>query len=504
MKYQLQKFEYVNHKHPLRLVLLFFILIILSSFPQISVWAQDPPPELEPQKVTAIYEGTCGEQDYQDTLEVWNVGAAGGEEYAQAVLTGPTCLTVDDGEPILKASKTFYGTFSGGPNGIVKQRGNYNVDLQFVDGKRVEMVGYDYVMIVQNPEAFTATTQDCEAKINLPSELKPGDDIWMSASYTDLDGVPIASEKIISEAWIINGKAGVMLTTWDGEAMNIELQYTCPDGNAHTTNYVLPAYQEEVVQAPDQNVDVPPEEVEVLPEDPKQASPENDNTGDNKITQSPLLPIVVIVGILAIGGAVLLGTGAVIFGVGKATGIIGGDPQKPMDSKSVARSTPQNPVAPKPIARPTPHISPSPPEPVKDLHPDYPKPLTEAEMSNLKHRKAEMEQAIEEYKHDWQETNKKLHRLQKMHKKNLIKRMLQLGLETEDIIGIKNPTDLVTKILSEPIEDAVGKPSPEKETEILLATDKIINNMKGKLEELQGNVRYLRTEIHNINKNLNS
>ena len=492
MKYQMLKLEYINPKHALRFVFLLFILIILLSLSPISVWAQEPTPELEPQKVTAIYEGTCGEQDFQTTLEVWNVGAAGGEEYAQAVFTTATCMTVNVDEPYVKANEPIYGTFSGGPNGVAKIVGNLNIVFHFVDGTRVEVAGYE--MIVQNPEAFPATTQDCETKISLPSELKPGDDIWMSASYTDLDGVPIASEKIISEAWIINGKAGVMLTTWDGKAMNIELQYTCPDGNAHTTNYDLPAYQEGIVPAPAPDVDVSPEE-------PEQASPENNTTGNNKTTRSPLLPIVVILGILAIGGGVLVGTGVVIYGVGKATGIIGGKPQKPAPP-SVTKTPPQKPVAPKPIAKPIPHISPAPPKPVKNIHTNSPKPLTEAEFSNLKHRKVEMEKTIEEYKLEWRETNEKLHRLQRMHKKNLIKRMLQLGLETHDIVGVKNPVDLVTKILSAPVEDAIGKPSPEKETEVLLAMDKLINNMKGNLEALQGNVRYLRTQIRNINKKL--
>jgi hypothetical protein len=487
MKSRMLKFEQMNPKHALRFVFLLFVLIVLLSFSPTSVWAQDPPPEIEPQKVTAIYEGTCGEQDFQPTLEVWNVGAAGGDEYAQAVLTSLTCID-DVDEPYVQVNEPLYGTFSGGPNGVAKIRGYMNVDFQFVDGTRVEVVGFDYVMIVQNPEAFPATTQDCEAKIGLPSELKPGDDIWLSASYTNLDGAPIAPEKIISEAWIINGKAGVRLTTWDGKAMNIELQYTCPDGNAHTKNYDLPAYQEGIAPAPAPDVDVPPEE-------PEQVSPEN------KITQSPLLPIVIILGILAIGGGALVGTGVVIYGVGKATGIIGGKPQKPA-APSVTRTPPQKPVAPKPVAKPTPHVSPSSPEPVKNIHTDSPKPLTEAEISNLKRRKTEMEQTIEEYKLEWQETREKLQKLQRLHKNNLIKRMLQLGLETEDIVSVKNPVDLVTKILSEPVEDAMGKPSPEKETAILLATDKLIHSMEGKLEGLQGSVKYLRTEIRNINKKL--
>ena len=508
MKCQLLKLEYMNPKHAGRSVWLLFILIILISFSPLSVGAQEPTPEIEPQKVTAIYEGTCGEQDYQITLEVWNVGAAGGDEYAQAVVTGPTCWVVNDGEPELISHEPFYGTFSGGPNGVVTMDNSNLVDLQFIDGTQVQMVGQDNIMIVQNPEAFTATTQDCEAKISLPSELKPGDDLWMSASYTDLEGAPIASEKMISEAWIINGKAGVMLTTWDGKAMNIELQYTCPNGNAHITNYDLPAYDEEIFASPAPNVDVPLEEpspaldVDVPPEEPEQAASENNTTGNHKTTRSPWLPIVVILGILAIGGGALVGTGAVIYGVGKATGIIGGKPQKPVAPKSVAQPTPQKPVAPESIAKPTPHISTAPPKPVKDIHTDYPKPLTEAEISNLKHRKAEMENTIEEYKHEWQETREKLHKLQRLHKKNLIKRMLQLGFETEDIVSVKNPTDIAIKILSVPVDDAVGKPSPEKETEILLATDKLIHSMEGKLEELQGNVRYLRAEIRKINKKL--
>lgn len=455
--------------------LLFAIVILISISPS-SVWAQEP--EVVPQIVTLFNETEmCGNQVHRFTLEIWNVGSEGGDAYAEAIVSGYDCVNDEFGN-ILKQYPV--GTFSGGPNGIVNFESSGA--CQLVDGKTLQCGETGVIFwIVQNPEAFDAwlaEPKDCTASISLPSGLKSGDDIWMSATYADLDGVALASETIISEAWIINGQAGVMLTTWDGKAMKIELQYTCPDGTAHTAVYDLPASQESIPISPPETAP----DVAVPPEQPELAPPENNTIENNETKPSPLIPLVVIVGILAVGGSALVGTGAIIYGIVRTTGIIGGKTTTP----------------PKPVSPP----SQTPIKSDRPLHFDYPKPPTKQEFANLKLRRADMDATIEEYKSEWQETKQVLHRLQRTQKKNLIKRMLQLGIETQDIVGVKNPVDVATKILSIPVEAAIGKPSPEEETKILLAMDKLINNMKGKLKELQGNVKHLRKEIRKIDKKL--
>lgn len=519
MRNQPPRLNHTTLKRNIRLVFLFLILILCS--PSL-VWAQEPGPEVVPQIVTLLGETeTCGDQVWPFTIEIWNVGTEGGEAYAQAVVSGYDCVNDKFGDIL----KTFpVGTFSGGPNGILTIEGTDGtlVPWQLVDGKEVKNVADgQVVMIVQNPEAFDGfitappPPKDCTAAISLPPDLKPGDDIWVTATYADLEGAPLASDTIISEGWIINGQAGALLTTWDGQAIAIELQYTCPDGTAHSTTYNLPAQPKVTETAPlptaeDSDVVVQPEEPApapplaaeadeaVQPEEPAPAAPE-DTPADSE--RSPWVPVL-IAGALAVGGAGVLGAGAIIYGIVKSTGIVGGKPPKPTGPKPAAQPPGgQQPAVPaEPVSAPPPQPPSTADQP---LHFDYPEPLTPQEISNLKNRRAEMEATIEDYKHDWQATYEQLQRLQRTQKKNLIKRMLQLGLETQDIVGVKNPTDLATKILSIPLEEAIGKPSPEKETEILLAMDKLIQNMKGKLGELQGNVKYLRNEIRNIDKKLN-
>jgi len=327
MKLQLLKLKRTSLKHFLRLI---FLLLILILFSPTTVWAQES--ELDPQKVIAIHGGEYWFSEDHDviecTLEVWNVGASGGDAYAEAKYY---CKV--DGK-FLPDAETIYGTFSGGPNGVGTVSGDdVTLDFEFINGEKVQITALyaGNEMIVQNPEAFIATppSKDCEATISLPPNLKPGDDIWLSASYADLDGNSLASATIISEAWIINGKAGIMLTTWDGKAMKIELQYTCPGGQAHTSVYDLPASQEANLPAS------PPEtapEVAVPPEQPEQALPDNNITETTETTVSPLLPIVIVAGILAVGGGALLGVGAIIFIVLRTTGIIGGNPPKNYDT----------------------------------------------------------------------------------------------------------------------------------------------------------------------------
>ena len=355
---------------------LLFAIVILISFAPGSAWAQTP--EVVPQIVTAYTYDTCGGKEWILTLEVWNVGSEGGDAYGQAVLSGGWC---DNGE--LRNALDTYGTFSGGPNGIaVFDR----YSLQFADGKTVHRVGTGgWVFIVQNPDAFATAlpTPDCNALITLPANLKSGDDLWMTASYTDLDGNSLSSDTIISEAWIINGRAGVLLTSWDGNAMNIELQYTCPGGQAHTAVYNLPASQEESAPASPPEGDSPQEEppqeqqpeVDNSLEEPGQAPPEN-NFPDNNNSISPLVPFIIIAAIAAIGGGAVLGGGAIIYVIAKNTGIIGGKPKIPAIRKPPVTTSPKphQPPAPQPVA-PQP-VAPQPPVPPQPVSPVPPQPVT--------------------------------------------------------------------------------------------------------------------------------
>lgn len=218
---------------------------ILISFSPVSVWAQEPTPELEPQKVTAITENQCGDQVYQSTLDVWNVGAEGGAAYAEAVVYTHACVMSEP--PELVDVEPFYGTFSGGPNGIATVEicltSTCNtVNFQFVDGTQVKVVDEDaIVFIVQNPEAFEVdfadTGLDCTADIHYDPALKPGDVLSPWSTYT---AVPGGQEVIpIGEAYFING-IQTPSAVWDGKETTIELQYTCPGHQGHITTLTIP------------------------------------------------------------------------------------------------------------------------------------------------------------------------------------------------------------------------------------------------------------------------
>jgi hypothetical protein len=214
--------------------------VILISFSPRSVWAQEPTPELEPQKVIAIWEDQCADQPWLKTLEVWNVGAAGGEVYAQAIFSGQTCYN----GKLVDSSGPLYGTFTGGPNGVatfqicpyVDDPNNcVTLNFQFVEGN---LEGF----VVQNPEAFgvdvSNTGPDCTADIHYDPALKPGDVLSPWSTYT---AVPGGQDVIpIGEAYSINGTQTPSVV-WDGQETIIELQYTCPGHQGHITTVTVPA-----------------------------------------------------------------------------------------------------------------------------------------------------------------------------------------------------------------------------------------------------------------------
>ena len=168
------------------LKLLLVILILASFFPGL-VMAQGP--EIKPQKVIAIWEDQCADQSWPKTLEVWNVGAAGGEAYAQAVYSAQTCYN----GRLIDSSGPLYGTFTGGPNGIAMfQICPYADDpsncvalnFQFVEGK---LDGF----VIQNPEAFDdwltepITSEYIYKTYGIQVEDSFGDDQWEQKSWSD-------------------------------------------------------------------------------------------------------------------------------------------------------------------------------------------------------------------------------------------------------------------------------------------------------------------------------
>lgn len=223
-----------KHQNLLLWLPIFLAIVILFSSTPNSVWAQGT--DVEPQKVIAISTSQCGNQDWIATLEVWNVGAQGGDAYAQATYSGYDCINGKIGDTY----KTMYGTFSGGPNGVaafqicadVDNPGNcVTLNFQFIEGK---LPGF----VVQNPEAFGESGSDCTAFIHYDPSIKAGDVLSPWATYTAVPGgQPVTP---ISEAFLINGKLTPSVV-WDGRETTIELQYGCPGHQGHVAILTVPA-----------------------------------------------------------------------------------------------------------------------------------------------------------------------------------------------------------------------------------------------------------------------
>jgi hypothetical protein len=176
----------------------------------------------EPQIVTAIEVDVCGDAPWPITLKLWNVGAAGGPEYATATWGGQNCINDQ-----LSGYTELTGTFSGGPNGVASfnecdDPNNpdtcFSFSFQFVKGQQVyNSDGYPTAYVIQNPEAFatlpmqtsptpaaTPTTgPDCAATIRYDPALQPGDILSPWASYSAVPGgEPVVP---IGETFFLNG-----------------------------------------------------------------------------------------------------------------------------------------------------------------------------------------------------------------------------------------------------------------------------------------------------------
>ena len=176
-----------NFEFVLKLLL---VSLILMAFSPSSGKAQAP--DVEPQIVTAVAEDQCGGEVWIYTITVWNVGAAGGEAYAQAVFDSQVCYNdrLMDHDPA-------YGTFSGGPNGIatvemcVETYGCLVMNYQFVDGKQILYEGADTGYVIQNPEAFDGwrtepiTSEYIYNTYGIRVQDSFGDDQWAQKSWSD-------------------------------------------------------------------------------------------------------------------------------------------------------------------------------------------------------------------------------------------------------------------------------------------------------------------------------
>ncbi|OGG01705.1 hypothetical protein A2W14_03760 [Candidatus Gottesmanbacteria bacterium RBG_16_37_8] len=167
---------------------LLFLLITTSPVQAVS-W----PPEVKPEqgKASGTFEFWDAKQII--TIDFWNVGQTGGEEYSKATVSrkcaekqtsdGWTCV---DDEPMPE------GIFSGGPNGTITLEGEgAQLDLHLVDGKYFEFtVDKTYQAPVENPEIFSKYRWSMDESIPIP-EIKEGKyevETYGAVRFNDLFG----------------------------------------------------------------------------------------------------------------------------------------------------------------------------------------------------------------------------------------------------------------------------------------------------------------------------
>ena len=198
----------MNRIRNLQRWIIFGVLCSLLFSPTLPVLAQ----ELTPQKVIATYSGLfppdasevyheCDWETIEFRLEVWNVGSAGGTQYAEASLW----IKMAIGFPYNNCEFTGFdevtstGTFTGGPNGVAAIDYGLAGNIQFVDGQKAvfhpffewEGVAIDfgtYELAVENPDAFFTVPVTSEYIFNtygIRVEDSFGDDQWEKTAWTD-------------------------------------------------------------------------------------------------------------------------------------------------------------------------------------------------------------------------------------------------------------------------------------------------------------------------------
>jgi hypothetical protein len=171
-------------------ILLLLAFLLLSGASTFTATAQSE--DLEPALVTAISKNVCGGQDWIVTINFWNLGAQGGEQYAQATIIGDNCI---NGKLTPTPFDAMYGTFSGGRNGVFafeRCSGSSSskkcepIQFELEDGKQVTYQGQP-LYIVQNPEAFDGkpiTPEYIFTTYGIQVEDTIGDGEWEASSWS--------------------------------------------------------------------------------------------------------------------------------------------------------------------------------------------------------------------------------------------------------------------------------------------------------------------------------
>jgi hypothetical protein len=482
----------------LQLLLIIFISI---SFNPGSAMAQGTQ---EPLLVTAHNDDDlCGisDQHVRTSIKFYSVGSRGGEAYSKATYFYPnTTQDLLSDTCTLTGYTEVEGTFTGGSNGTITFDHSNDVTgtwdripttCQLMNGKTLECnyaiesleTTWRWVFTIENPEAFqTADTQEptlaagCTPNVRGLNPSKPGDVISPGASYVDASGKDVG---VIQDRWFLNG-VNTTSTIWDGKPVTVELQYTCLDHVGYSKTFTIPAFGE--------------------PPIPPQSGSQSDQQQSSEEAVKPAgvtpLGIAAIISIL-IGALGAVGAAGVavsqIIGKSSKAPIPAAQPpvqQAPPPQTTQSTVSPDNPVLLTPPIQPILIIQP----PANNIPANA--------QPNLSNIKSEMENEIERIKNQWQQTRNAVEKLKTLRKKNMIKFVIKQAWETKEWI-MDGPVDLINKFTIDPLmEKTMGKHDTSQDGNIIVAINNRIESLKGEMQQMTNEVKYLRKEIGKINQNL--
>lgn len=475
------------------------LVLVTTSILSRAAQAQGTP---EPQLVTAYDDSMlCGisSTHIRRYIKIYNVGAAGGPEYAQAIFGDQNFVQPDafKDECTPTDYRELIGTFSGGPNGTITfpipndLMGYYEVtSCQVIDGKTIDCLehytkfgqedtSWHEIFTIQNPEAFlaaenppqnvsenpTAGGLGCTPKVYGLAPQKPGETISPGASYTDSTGKEVG---IIQERWFFNGKEGTS-TIWDGKPLSVELQWTCLDHSASSATYTIPAY------------------VEGAPVTTTNTSP-----GESK-TISQLRIATYLAAILSVLGAAGAGVGILIQGKTPTSA-----PAAPAGSNQPAFRSPAGIPAAAPSS-PPPQIPP-PVNPPYSQVPAQQAKLTPERRVELINIRGQMENEIANLKSRWRSNKDAIAKLTRLKKKNMLKFIFKKGFDVQNWL-MNSPAEVISKVTIDQLMDkAFEKHDTSQDANIIVTINNRIEAMKVDMQQMTDQVRYLQSEIAKINK----
>lgn len=335
----------------------------------------------------------------------------------------------------------------------------------------------------------TIPGKSCSPTVMGLDGLQPGDTLSPSAAYFDAAGEEV---DVIQERWFINGVETPSIV-WDGQAVTLELQWTCPDRTAYSAAYSVAAYTGPTAApsgAPPSGEAQPSAAAQAgqAPANGSSGTPPNDGGGP-----TPLGLAGIIAGGVALAGGIGLGLRHVL---------------KP----------PAKPAPPPPFYNPAQSVLPSPAvgttyaPPPQSTQPSYPQPaqspaetgaLTAAqEAAQLSGVRDEMIRERERIKEQWRQTRAAVEKLKSLKKKNMLKFLMKQGLEVNDWI-LNSPVDVINKMTLDPImEKAFEKHDTSQDGNIIVSLHNRIQSLEAEMEQMVRETRYLNGEISKVDQRL--